>query len=62
MDPSNILAAVADEPEVGLNDKKVVRLINDITHKKELVALTFAQPMPRLAIRLNQMPSMLPLL
>lgn len=62
MDPSDILAAVADGPEGGLKLKEVVRLINDIAREKELVALTVAEPMPRLAIRLKQMLSELPLL
>ena len=62
MDPSDILAAVADGPEGGLKLKEVVRLINDIAREKELVALTVAEPMPRLAIRLKRMLSELPLL
>lgn len=62
MDPSDILAAVADGPEGGLKLKEVVRLINDIAREKELVALTVAEPMPRLAIRLKKMLSELPLL
>ena len=56
------LAAVADGPEGGLKLKEVVRLINDIAREKELVALTVAEPMHRLAIRLKQMLSELPLL
>ncbi len=62
MDPSDILAAVADGPEGGLKLKEVVRLINDVAREKELIALTVAEPMPRLAIRLKQMLSELPLL
>lgn len=62
MDPTDILAAVADGPEGGLKLKEVVRLINDVAHEKELVALTVAEPMPRLAIRLKHMLSELPLL
>ncbi|MDE5822336.1 MAG: arginase family protein [Paramuribaculum sp.] len=62
MDPADILAAVADEPEGGLKLKEVVRLINDVAREKELVALTVAEPMPRLAIRLKHMLSELPLL
>lgn len=62
MDPADILAAVADEPEGGLKLKEVVRLINDVAREKELVVLTVAEPMPRLAIRLKQMLSELPLL
>ena len=62
MDSADILAAVADDPEGGLKLKEVVRLINDVAREKELVALTVAEPMPRLAIRLKQMLSELPLL
>lgn len=62
MDPADILAAVADGPEGGLKLTEAVRLINDIASAKELVALTVAEPMPRLAIRLKNMLSQLPLL
>ncbi len=62
MDPADIIAAVADGPEGGLKLNEVVRLINDIATTKELVALTVAEPMPRLAIRLKDMLSRLPLL
>ena len=62
MDPADILAAVADDPEGGLKLKEVVRLINDVAREKELVAMTVAEPMPGLAIRLKQMLSELPLL
>lgn len=62
MDPADILAAVADGPEGGLKLNEVVRLINDIADAKELVALTVAEPMPRLAIRLKKMLSKLPLM
>ena len=62
MDPADILAAVADDPEGGLKLKEVVRLINDVAREKELVALTVAEPMLRLAIRLKHMLSELPLL
>lgn len=62
MDPSDILAAVADGSESGMKLNDVVRLINDIAKTKELVALTVAEPMPRLAIRLKSMLSRLPLI
>lgn len=62
MDPAEILAAVADGPEGGMKLKDVVRLINDIAKTKELVALTVAEPMPRLAIRLKAMLANLPLM
>lgn len=62
MDPADILAAVADGPAGGLKLTEVVRVINDIAAVKELVALTVAEPMPRLAIRLKNMLSNLPLM
>ena len=62
MDPAEILAAVADGPEGGMKLKDVVRLINDIAKTKELVALTVAEPMPRLAIRLKAILAALPLI
>lgn len=62
MDPADIIAAVADGPAGGLKLTEVTRLINDIADTKELVALTVAEPMPRLAIRLKNMLARLPLL
>lgn len=62
MDPTDILVAVADGPEGGMNLKDVVRLINDVANDNELVALTIAEPMPRLAIRLKSMLANLPLI
>lgn len=62
MDPADILAAVADGPEGGLKLEAVVRLINDIARTKDLVALTVAEPMPRIAIRLKNMLERLPLM
>lgn len=62
MDPADILAAVADGPEGGLKLNDVVRLINDIAKTRQLVGLTVAEPMPRLAIRLKKMLSHLPLI
>ena len=62
MNPADIIAAVADGPAGGLKLNEVVRLINDIAATNELVALTIAEPMPRLAIRLKTMLSRLPLM
>ena len=62
MDPADILAAVADGPSGGLKLTEAVRIINDIAAVKELVALTVAEPMPRLAIRLKNMLAELPLM
>ena len=62
LDPADILVAVADGPEGGLKLKEAVRSINDIANEFELVALTIAEPMPRIAIRLKRMLSQLPLI
>ena len=62
MDPQDMLAAVADEPEGGLKLQEVVRLIHDVATEKELVGLTVAEPMPRIAIRLRNMLAELPLM
>lgn len=62
MDPSDILVAVADGPDGGLKLNEVVRLINDIATEKELVVLTVAEPMLRLAIILKNMLAQLPLM
>ena len=52
----------ADGPEGGLKLKEAVRIINDIAKEFELVSLTVAEPMPRIAIRLKRMLSELPLI
>ncbi len=62
MDPADILAAVADGPEGGVKLTSAVRLINEIAEEKEFVALTVAEPMPRLSIRLKAMLANLPLM
>lgn len=41
---------------------EVVRVINDIAKEKEIVGLTVAEPMPRIAIRIKEMLNQLPLL
>ena len=41
---------------------EAVRVINDIAAATDLVGLTIAEPMPRLAIRLKNMLSKMPLL
>ena len=61
LDPNDIFVAVGNVPD-GMKLKEVVRVINDIAREKDLVGLTVAEPMPRLAIRLKQMLSELPLL
>lgn len=59
LDPTDIIAAVGVVPN-GMKMDEVVRIINDIANEKELVSLTVAEPMPRIAIRLKNMLSQLP--
>lgn len=61
LDPAEIIAAVGVVPG-GMKMADVVRVINDIASEKELVGLTVAEPMPRIAIRLKSMLAQLPLL
>lgn len=61
LDPAEIIAAVGIVPG-GMKMADVVRVINDIASEKELVGLTVAEPMPRIAIRLKSMLAQLPLL
>lgn len=61
LDPAEIVAAVGTIPN-GMKIAEVVRVINDISHVKEIVGLTVAEPMPRTAIRLQQMLGQLPLI
>ena len=46
----------------GLKMAEAVRIINDIGREKEIVGLTVAEPMPRIAIRLKKMLEELPLM
>ena len=62
LDPSDIVTAVADTTAGGLKLQEVVRIINEIANEFELVSLTVAEPMPRIAIRLKKMLSELPLM
>ena len=61
LDPAEIIAAVGVVPD-GMKLAEVVRVINDIAKKKEIVGLTVAEPMPRIAIRIKEMLNQLPLL
>ena len=61
MDPAEIIAAVGTSPD-GMKMGDVVRVINDIAAEKEIVGLTIAEPMPRIAIRIKDMLGRLPLL
>ena len=46
----------------GMKLAEVVRVINDIAHEVDVVGLTVAEPMPRVAIRIREMLAQLPLL
>ena len=58
LDPADIVTAVADTTAGGLKLQEVVRIINEF----ELISLTVAEPMPRIAIRLKKMLAELPLM
>ena len=62
LDPADIVAAVADTTAGGLKLQEVVRIINEIANEFNLVSLTVAEPMPRIAIRLKKMLAELPLI
>lgn len=61
LDPNEIIAAVGVVPG-GMKIAEVVRVINDVAKEKNLVGLTVAEPMPRIAIILKEMLNQLPLL
>ena len=61
LDPAEIIAAVGTDPD-GLKIETVVRVINDIAKEYEVVGLTIAEPMPRVAIKIKNMLNQMPLL
>lgn len=61
LDPAEIIAAVG-VVSGGMKLAEVVRVINDIAKEKEVVGLTVAELMPRIAIRMKEMLNQLPLL
>lgn len=61
LDPSEIIAAVGTDPN-GMKIAEVVRVINDIASEYDVVGLTVAEPMPRVAIKIRNMLNQLPLL
>lgn len=61
LDPAEIIAGVGVEAN-GMKIKEVIRIINDIASKHDLVGLTIAEPMHRIAIKLKNMMNELPLL
>ncbi|MDD6209863.1 MAG: arginase family protein [Bacteroidales bacterium] len=61
LNPAEIIAGVGVEPD-GMRIDEVVRVINNIASEYDLVGLTVAEPMPRVAIKLRNMLNRLPLL
>ena len=61
LDPAEIIAGVGVEPD-GMKINEVVRVINDIAAEYDLVGLTVAEPMPRVAIKIRNMLNQLPLI
>ncbi|WP_288205871.1 arginase family protein [uncultured Parabacteroides sp.] len=61
LDPNEMIAGVGVEPD-GMKIQEVVRVINDIAAGYDLVGLTVAEPMPRIAIKIRNMLDQLPLL
>ena len=61
LDPAEIIAAVGTDPD-GLKIETVVRVINDIAKEYDVVGLTIAEPMPRVAITIKNMLNQMPLL
>lgn len=61
IDPKEMIAVVGADPD-GMRINEVVRIINDISSKFDLVGLTIAEPMPKVAIKIRNMLNELPLL
>ncbi|TWP29573.1 arginase family protein [Apibacter muscae] len=61
IDPNEMVAAVGTDPD-GMKINEVVRIINDIASSYDLVGLTIAEPMPRVAIKIKNMLEKLPLI
>lgn len=61
IDPLELIAAVGTDPD-GLKIDTAVRVINDIAEHYEVVSLTIAEHMPRVAIKIRNMLAKLPLM
>lgn len=61
LNPAEIIAGVGVEPD-GMKINEAVRVINDIASEYDLVGLTVAEPMPRVAIKIRNMLNQLPLI
>ncbi len=61
LDPADLIVAVGVVPH-GMKTDEVVRVINDISAEYDIIGLTIAEHMPRVAIKLKNMLNELPLL
>lgn len=61
LDPAEIIAAVGTDPD-GMKIDEAIRVINDIASEYDVVGLTVAEPMPRVAIKIRNMLNQMPLL
>lgn len=61
LDPAEIMAAVGTDPD-GLKIESVIRVINDLAKEYDVVGLTIAEPMPRVAIQIKNILNQMPLL
>ena len=61
LEPSEIIPAVGICPD-GLKIEETLELINKIAESYDIVGLTIAEPMPRIALKLKRMMQQLPLL
>lgn len=61
IDPNEMIAGVGIEPN-GMKIEEVMNLINEINDSYDLVGLTVAEPMPKIAIKLKNMLEKMPLI
>ena len=61
LDPCELIAAVGVDPE-GMKINEVLRVIDDISSEYDLIGLTIAEHMPRVAIKIRNILHQLPLL
>lgn len=61
LDPAEVIPAVGVVPD-GMKINETVRVINDITDNFDVVGLTIAEPMPRIAIMMQNMMNSLKLM
>lgn len=54
LDPAELIAAVGTDPD-GLKIETVVRIVNEISKQYDVVGMTIAEHMPRVAIKIKNM-------